>query len=169
MYTGIILCMRPANGSRRYNVTSSFIGWANSQNDPCVWSDFWLFILFLSVWSLYGYSFLTLLMWKPSQIARFIGPTWGPPGSSRPQMGPMLTPWILLSAILLADSELRRPVMWEDAVMRLPCHVWGNFQPFSLAVVSARSYTYNRPGHFRTTSCTSSTANPTSILTPLLQ
>ena len=24
-----------------------------------------------------------------SQIARFIGPTWGPPGSCRPQMGPM--------------------------------------------------------------------------------
>ena len=25
-----------------------------------------------------------------SQIARFIGPTWGPPGSCRPQVGPML-------------------------------------------------------------------------------
>ena len=24
------------------------------------------------------------------QIARFMGPTWGPPGSCRPQMGPML-------------------------------------------------------------------------------
>ena len=28
------------------------------------------------------------------QIARFMGPIWGPPG---PQMGPMLTPWTLLS------------------------------------------------------------------------
>ena len=26
-----------------------------------------------------------------------MGPTWGPPGSYRPQMGPMLAPWILLS------------------------------------------------------------------------
>ena len=26
-----------------------------------------------------------------------MGPTWGPPGSCRPQMGPMLTPWTLLS------------------------------------------------------------------------
>ena len=34
--------------------------------------------------------------WK-GQIAKFIGPTWGPPGSSRPQMGPMLAPWTLLS------------------------------------------------------------------------
>ena len=31
------------------------------------------------------------------QIARFMGPTWGPPGSCRPQMGPMLTPRTLLS------------------------------------------------------------------------
>ena len=27
------------------------------------------------------------------QTAKFVGPTWGPPGSSRPQMGPMLAPW----------------------------------------------------------------------------
>ena len=32
-----------------------------------------------------------------SQIAKFMGPTWGPPGPCRPQMGPMLAPWILLS------------------------------------------------------------------------
>ena len=31
------------------------------------------------------------------QITKFMGPTWGPPGSCRPQMGPMLTPWTLLS------------------------------------------------------------------------
>ena len=30
---GIILCMHPANGRRRYNVTSSLIGWAHSQSD----------------------------------------------------------------------------------------------------------------------------------------
>ena len=34
-----------------------------------------------------------------SQIARFMGPTRGPPGSCRPQMGPMLVPWTLLSGI----------------------------------------------------------------------
>ena len=32
-----------------------------------------------------------------AQIARFMGPTWGPPGSCRPQLGPMLAPWTLLS------------------------------------------------------------------------
>ena len=32
-----------------------------------------------------------------TQIAKFMGPTWGPPGSCRPQMGPMMAPWTLLS------------------------------------------------------------------------
>ena len=32
-----------------------------------------------------------------SQIARFMGPAWSPPGSCRPQMGPMWAPWTLLS------------------------------------------------------------------------
>ena len=32
-----------------------------------------------------------------TQIAKFMGPTWGPPGSCRLQMGPMLAPWTLLS------------------------------------------------------------------------
>ena len=30
-----------------------------------------------------------------SQIAKFMGPTWGPPGSCRLQMGPMSAPWTL--------------------------------------------------------------------------
>ena len=32
-YLGIILCMRPANERRRYNVTSSLISWVHTQND----------------------------------------------------------------------------------------------------------------------------------------
>ena len=32
MFTGIVLCMCPANERRRYIVTSSLIGWAHSQN-----------------------------------------------------------------------------------------------------------------------------------------
>ena len=35
-----------------------------------------------------------------SQITKFMGPTWGPPGSCQPQMGPMLAPWILLSGMI---------------------------------------------------------------------
>ena len=32
-----------------------------------------------------------------TQIAKFMGPTWGPPGTCRPQMGPILAPRTLLS------------------------------------------------------------------------
>ena len=40
----------------------------------------------------------TVCKYPPSaQIVRFMGPTWGPPGSCRPQMGPMSAPWTLLS------------------------------------------------------------------------
>ena len=35
-FPGIILCVRPANERRRYIVTPSLIGWAHTQNDPCI-------------------------------------------------------------------------------------------------------------------------------------
>ena len=38
-----------------------------------------------------------------SQIARFMGPIWSPPGSCRPQVGPMLALKTLLSGMLLPD------------------------------------------------------------------
>ena len=34
--------------------------------------------------------------------SKFMGPTWGPPGSCRPQMCPMLAPWTMLSGMALA-------------------------------------------------------------------
>ena len=40
-----------------------------------------------------------------SQIAKFMGPTWGPSGSCRPQMGPILAPWKLA----IRDAE---PICW---------------------------------------------------------
>ena len=42
-----------------------------------------------------------------TQIAKFMRPTWGPPGSSRPQMGPMLAPWSLLSGYLFSSPFYR--------------------------------------------------------------
>ena len=36
-----------------------------------------------------------------------LGPTWGPPGSCRPQMGPMLAPWTLLSGLVIPNSTRR--------------------------------------------------------------
>ena len=34
-----------------------------------------------------------------SLIASFMGPTWGPTGADRTQVGPMLAPWTLLSGV----------------------------------------------------------------------
>ena len=39
-------------------------------------------------------------MYIYSQIARFMWPTWGPPVSCRPQVGPVLAPWALLSGLV---------------------------------------------------------------------
>ena len=46
---------------------------------------------------------------KLSQIAKFMVPTWGPPGSCRPQLGPMLAPWTLLSGVSPASVFVRTP------------------------------------------------------------
>ena len=45
-----------------------------------------------------------------SQIARFMGPTWGPPGPCRPHMGPILAPWTLLS-VFVADGQGKHPAL----------------------------------------------------------
>ena len=39
-------------------------------------------------------------------LDKFMGPTWGPPGSCRPQMGPMLAPSTLLSGASTAVGQL---------------------------------------------------------------
>ena len=48
-------------------------------------------------------------MMMTPQVTRFMGPTWGPPGSCRPQMGPVLSPWTLLSG----------PIRWTRMYARL--------------------------------------------------
>ena len=42
-------------------------------------------------------SFNSFFWLITAQIARFMGPTWGPPESCRPQVGRKLAPWTLLS------------------------------------------------------------------------
>ena len=40
-----------------------------------------------------------------TQISRFMGPTWGPSGADRTQVGPILAPWTLLSGNLCTCGE----------------------------------------------------------------
>ena len=49
-------------------------------------------------------------------IARFLGPTWGPCGADRTQVGPMLAPWTLLSASMQQH---------EYSIQRLATKVFG--------------------------------------------
>ena len=40
------------------------------------------------------------------QLARFMRPTWGPPGADRTQVAPMLAPWTLLSGCIILDIKI---------------------------------------------------------------
>ena len=75
-----------------------------------------------------------------TQIAKFMGPTWGPPGSCRPQMSPMLAPWTLLgkpsAGVKLLDVEPHhccnifihkvQHKHWYHRKVRLHKHFWGH-------------------------------------------
>ena len=54
-----------------------------------------------------------------SHVARFMGPTWVPPGSYQPQMGPMLAPWTLLSGMV------QNNMIWNGAMQSInPYPFW---------------------------------------------
>ena len=54
-----------------------------------------------------------------TQIAKFMGPTWGPSGADRTQMGPMLAPWTLLSGEGLVCVLPYKPIEMAEIVMSL--------------------------------------------------
>ena len=55
-------------------------------------------LIYLCSWLIFlGQSHYCHSTGKVTQIAKFMGPTLGPPGSCWPQMGPMLVSWTLLS------------------------------------------------------------------------
>ena len=56
-----------------------------------------------------------------SQIAKFMGPTWGPSGVDRTQVGLMLAPWSLLSGVLCHHS-VNTLVFW--GLFFSACHLW---------------------------------------------
>ena len=55
-------------------------------------------------------------------IARFMGPTWGPPGADRTHVGPMWATWALLSGISLTlNSQNTSPIKGELWVSIIGC------------------------------------------------
>ena len=43
-----------------------------------------------------------------SLIAKFMGPTWGPAGADRTQVGPMLATWTLLSVYMDLNDVIEK-------------------------------------------------------------
>ena len=67
-----------------------------------------------------------ILTTNKSQIAKFMGPTWGPSGSRRPQMGLMLAPRTLLAGICKIYS-LSQLFFWDEVLLReskYKTHIW---------------------------------------------
>ena len=54
-----------------------------------------------------------------SLIARFMGPTWCPPGTDRTQVGPMVAPWTLLSGMLVCKQ-----VSSTGTSNYITCYLW---------------------------------------------
>ena len=51
---------------------------------------------------------------RTAQITKFMGPIWGLPRSCRPQMGPMLAPWTLLSGRCWLIVTLWHKIQWNS-------------------------------------------------------
>ena len=59
-----ILCMHPANERQRYNVRSSLLGWAHTQNDPWEFMLTTYYIIFIYNFLIWGlYHVITVYSW----------------------------------------------------------------------------------------------------------
>ena len=70
-------------------------------------------------WHFYAYQWhvlCLLVICEHTQIARLMGPTWGPSGTDRTQLGPMLAPSTLLSgyvSVCLCTCAFRKTKMYH--------------------------------------------------------
>ena len=86
---------------------------------------------------------------RATQIARFMGPTWGPPGSCRPQMGPMylairediVNSTTATGAEHISESELTKDDPYLALKGKLRCVYWKGFEDNWLCYTSTMMYT----------------------------
>ena len=72
---------------------------------------------FLSPYGITRPQRVNILDWFLRYFEHFpdsMGPTWGPPGSCRPQMGPMLAPWTLLSVNILLNHPPETTTLYSS-------------------------------------------------------
>ena len=101
-----------------------------------------------------------------------MGPTWGPPGSCRPQMGPMLAPWTFLlwyfSKVLISDPCIFRVFAGERGI-RVPgdLHGGGVYEDYRVWVPpSSWCLSQKRMEHARFYNCSHRVSISFIILTP---
>ena len=58
---------------------------------------------------------------RASSIARFMGPTWGPSGADRTQVGPMLTRWAFPSGMVEINRGVRKST-WYIIIITVLSH-----------------------------------------------
>ena len=68
------------------------------------------------------------------QIAKFLGPTWGPPGSCRPQMSPMLAPCTLLSGTSMCKGCFTVGLFACQAAVPRWANTRGTYAPLMSAI-----------------------------------
>ena len=68
--------------------------------------------------------------------ARMRGPTLGPSGADRTQVGPMLAPWTLLSGNIRSNHR-------NEIIMSLPKQVWGWLKEYIYIYIYTYIYIYN--------------------------
>ena len=72
------------------------------------------------------------------QIAKFMGPTWGPPGSCRPQVAPMLTPWTLLSGTETNKWIEDLPTSFEHSQFKRCRFMWYHYNDVIMGSMSSQ-------------------------------
>ena len=66
---------------------------------------------------------------KPFLIARFMGPTWGPSGADRTQVGSMLAPWTLLFGI--RPWDILKYVFMINTNRRVSLWIWADYTKYT--------------------------------------
>ena len=85
------------------------------------------------------------MLYVGSQMARFMGPTWGQPGSCRPQMGPMLAPWTLLSDLCMLLVKTKLQLYHHNKHDNHKHAKW--YKDISLPAWSRRRFSWGLPSH----------------------
>ena len=82
---------------------------------------------------------------KCTLISRFIGPTWGPSGADRTQMGPMLAQWTLLSGVVSPTQKMNLIHLHisSDGAFCTSHNVWNQEDTFSWRIVIDVHYNKN--------------------------